>query len=231
IEKMLKTWTSPVYSFFEPLPTIDYVNGRRCHTFKCAAKGCKFTARRYLDTGDRSSTGNLGRHAKACWGEDAWKAASACRDAADARVSVIKPLAMNGSLTAVFERKGKGKVTYSHVPHTREQTNARPFKIVSDRGFQSLMKTGRPGYYIPSPLQVSRDVKLVFARSRERIAKILKEYDGRINFSTDAWTSPNHYAYVAVTAHLEIDGIPIAIVLDVVELPISHSGFNLAVAF
>jgi hypothetical protein len=50
----------------------------------------------------------------------------------------------------------------------------RPFKIVEDRGFQSLMKTGRPEYYIPSASTVSRDVKLVFAKTRERIAKMLQ---------------------------------------------------------
>jgi hypothetical protein len=47
----------------------------------------------------------------------------------------------------------------------------------------------------------------------------LKVYDGDINFATDAWTSPNHYAYVALTAHFETQGQPIAIVLDVVEVP------------
>lgn len=50
----------------------------------------------------------------------------------------------------------------------------RPFSIVKDRGFQSLMKTGRPEYYIPSPETVSRDVKKVFVRCRERIAKMLQ---------------------------------------------------------
>jgi hypothetical protein len=50
----------------------------------------------------------------------------------------------------------------------------RPFKIVSDRGFQSLMKTGRPEYYIPSPSTVSHDVRLVFANTHNRIAKMLQ---------------------------------------------------------
>jgi len=49
----------------------------------------------------------------------------------------------------------------------------RPFKIVEDRGFQCLMKTGRPDYYIPSARTVSRDVKKVFTQCRERIAKML----------------------------------------------------------
>jgi hypothetical protein len=36
------------------------------------------------------------------------------------------------------------------------------------------MKTGRPEYYLPSPSTVSRDVKKVFARTRERIAAMLQ---------------------------------------------------------
>lgn len=49
-----------------------------------------------------------------------------------------------------------------------------PFSIIEDRGFQSLMKTGRPAYYIPSRWTVSRDVHLVFARTRNRIATMLQ---------------------------------------------------------
>ena len=52
--------------------------------------------------------------------------------------------------------------------------NFRPYGIVKDRGFNSLMKTGRPGYHIPSPTTVARDVKLVFAHTRNRVAKLLK---------------------------------------------------------
>lgn len=49
----------------------------------------------------------------------------------------------------------------------------RPFSVVSDDPFISLMKTGRPNYYIPSQFTVSRDVRHVFVRTRERIAKML----------------------------------------------------------
>jgi len=50
----------------------------------------------------------------------------------------------------------------------------RPFQIVNDRGFQSLMKTGRPGYQIPSAETVSRDMKRVLTNVRQRIAKMLQ---------------------------------------------------------
>ncbi len=50
----------------------------------------------------------------------------------------------------------------------------RPFNIVKDEGFLTLMKTGRPGYAVPSPSTVARDVKVVFAKTRNRIAKMLR---------------------------------------------------------
>jgi len=95
----------------------------------------------------------------------------------------------------------------------------RPFEIVADRGFQSLMKTGRPSYYLPHPTTVSRDVKLVFARTRQRISKMLQEYEGKLNFSMDAWTSESsHRAFVAIVVHLEHNGVPLSMILDVVEV-------------
>ena len=130
--------------------------------------------------------------------------------------------------------------------------NKRPFKIVTDHGFRSLMKTRRPEYHIPSAETVSRDIRIVFVNIRRRIAKILRvstmiyiflivnspsrlqplqERLGALSFATDAWTSPNHKAYVAVTVHFENEGVPMAMLLNIVELARSHSGFNLAAAF
>jgi len=37
--------------------------------------------------------------------------------------------------------------------------------------------------------------------------------------------------YVAVSVHLEQDGVPVSMLLDIVEVARSHSGINLAVAF
>ena len=59
----------------------------------------------------------------------------------------------------------------------------------------------------------------------------MQEHDGALNFATDAWTSPNHKAYVAVTVHFENAGVPVSMLLDIVEVACSHSGFNLASAF
>ena len=119
---MSKDWKSPVYAFYEPVPEIEYVGSRRTHVFKCMAVGCKYKARRYLDMKDKSSTGNLIKHIKLCWGDEVWKAASECKDAGEARVAVVKPFAKSGSITASFERTGKGTVTYMHRQYTKTET-------------------------------------------------------------------------------------------------------------
>jgi hypothetical protein len=46
--------------------------------------------------------------------------------------------------------------------------------IVRDREFIHLMKAGRPGTSLPTPMTVARDVKVSFEVCRKRIDKILK---------------------------------------------------------
>ena len=50
----------------------------------------------------------------------------------------------------------------------------RPFSIVKDEGFKTLMKTGRPNHYILKRRTVARDVRYVFKKTKIRIAKILQ---------------------------------------------------------
>ena len=92
------------------------------HKFKCTAQGCKATVRRYLDTKDAGSTGNLHRHTRSCWGADVVTAADDARNADEVCTEMRPGLLRDGSITAAFERKGKGKVTYSHRQHTRQET-------------------------------------------------------------------------------------------------------------
>lgn len=50
----------------------------------------------------------------------------------------------------------------------------RPFEIVGDHRFLSLMKTGRPGYHLPHPRTVAHDVRQVFSRTKQQIAEMLQ---------------------------------------------------------
>jgi hypothetical protein len=61
----------------------------------------------------------------------------------------------------------------AHIARWCAESN-RPFKVVEDREFKTLMKARRPGTSIPSPLTVSCDVKAAFERCRERIDTFLK---------------------------------------------------------
>jgi hypothetical protein len=81
------------------------------------------------------------------------------------------------------------------------------------------MKMGRPENYLPSSSTVLRDAKLVFAKVRQHVAQMLQKYDGELNFATDAWTAPNHKVFVALSMHLEHKGEPLAMLLDIIEVP------------
>ncbi len=120
---------SPIYAFFHPIPSIVKVDGRRVHEFRCSATHCKGrgkdprVVRRYLDKSDRNSTGNLRKHARQCWGDDIILGADTCGDIASTREALSKATKLkDGSITTAFERKGKGKVTFSHRQHDTTQT-------------------------------------------------------------------------------------------------------------
>jgi hypothetical protein len=77
----------------------------------------------FVDKADASSTSNLRKHAKICWGDEVVKAADETKDLTRARAIVAKSGLGNASITAMFERaKGKGAVTYSHTLHTKTET-------------------------------------------------------------------------------------------------------------
>ena len=98
------------------------------HDFTCNAKHCKGKGKypqqvcRYLDTRDNKSTGSLHCHAKLCWGDEIVAKADETKDVGIAHAGLKGAKLKDGSITAVFKRTGKGKVTYSHRPHTNAET-------------------------------------------------------------------------------------------------------------
>lgn len=119
----MNEWNSHIYAFFDPIPAIEYVDGRRVHVFRCNAKACtckgihgRFVCR-LLDSKDAKSMSNLRRHAKGCWGDDAVESSKGVNVEA-AREIIGRGKLRDGSLTAAFERIGKGKMTFSHRQHT-----------------------------------------------------------------------------------------------------------------
>jgi hypothetical protein len=128
IEHLMSDWTAPIYAFFRPTPQIEYIAGRRAHVFECASGRCKARngrdVRRFLDKGDRNSTSNLRKHAKVCWGDDAIAAADTTYNVDAAREILLKSDKRDGSITAEFQRIGKGKVSFSTRQHTKTEARS-----------------------------------------------------------------------------------------------------------
>jgi hypothetical protein len=114
LEFLKRTWRSPIYSFFKPNVAFQYHEDRPCHVFTCAAPKCKArggVVRRFQDSKDKSSTANLKHHALRCFGEDAVNAAISGKQAPK----------LSSSIFALFARKGKQPVKYSHRVHTNPE--------------------------------------------------------------------------------------------------------------
>ena len=90
------------------------------HDFTCNTKNCKGKGKNprqvrcYLDTRDSKSTSSLHHHAKQCWGCEIVAKADETKDVGIAHTGLKGAELKDGSITAVFERTGKGKATYLH---------------------------------------------------------------------------------------------------------------------
>ncbi len=123
-ERLKSRWHSPVYAFFLPEVTLEVKNQRKCLVFVCAARGCGQELRRYLDTGDKSSSSNLYRHAKACWGKETVAEAKGTGDIEGVRNSIAVGLQRNGNIHDYFSagKNVNAKPTYSHQQMGRRET-------------------------------------------------------------------------------------------------------------
>jgi hypothetical protein len=78
IDCMSKKWDAPIYVFFKPSATIEYVGKCKVHVFECATARCHCKSKfiwQFLYTSDAGSMSNMHRHVKVCWGDDAVTAA------------------------------------------------------------------------------------------------------------------------------------------------------------
>ncbi|KAH9020535.1 hypothetical protein EDB83DRAFT_2527858 [Lactarius deliciosus] len=83
LKRLSKHWDAPVYIFFKPTPTVEYINNHKAHVF--------------------DSTSNLRQHAKFCWGEEALAAADGARNVKTAHEVLRNHKGMNSWITAAFK--------------------------------------------------------------------------------------------------------------------------------
>lgn len=69
-----------------------------------------------------ASSVSMADSSKKCWGSNTVEAADRTKGETEASELVVKLLLKDGSITAIFEHVGKGKVIYSHQQHIRAQT-------------------------------------------------------------------------------------------------------------
>ena len=91
----------------------------------------------------------------------------------------------------------------------------RPFNTVGGRCYKWLQREGQPDCYIPLRQQVSKDVKTLYEKAKERLASELQvRSDLALNISLtckfsrpmmvnialvfDCWTSPNHRPWMSI---------------------------------
>ncbi|KAJ7355968.1 hypothetical protein DFH08DRAFT_511929 [Mycena albidolilacea] len=188
-------WTSPVYGFFRADVTVAYADGRKYNFFPCAARHCKSKdnrVRRYQDNQDRSSTSNLKKHAWHCFGDTAVQSAIDGKTKLSADGSIFKVFAGNKQTqtTPTARTLSDAEIRANLVRWVTESN--RPIAIVDDKNFWHLMLSGRTTTSLPSRFTLAQDIKKAFPAASEHISQLLKDYDSRLHFSTDAWTSPNH---------------------------------------
>lgn len=125
VGRLQKRWTAPVYAFFKPNVSIEYIKGRCVHVFRCANTGCKQQVRRYHGTGDTKSTGNLRKHVKSCWGAEALHAAD-LKDSAVNAQGEVRTYRRTHDIKVAFGNVGKKTVSFSTRQHTPSETRYDP---------------------------------------------------------------------------------------------------------
>jgi hypothetical protein len=112
-----------VYTFYKILQIRHGAAKQQIIFFRCGNKRkCTHEIKRYLDKQDKSSTSNLNKHVRACWGEAAFNAGKELGTKEQAYKLVVKPMKTNGTLTLAFDVIAKGKKPlHSNINHSKPE--------------------------------------------------------------------------------------------------------------
>ena len=194
--RLKEGWRSAVYQFFSSNVTVGYDNGCKYHFFKCVAQRCRnkglHGVRRYQDSKDQGTTSNR---------EVQWL---------DLCIFCVS-------------RPGPGQ---SHTSHAHSiQNTGPPCPLVCGKfppdedSFRSTIP-----HFDESRPPLSHRLLPSGATSRQPLNTVVNTSTtfSRTMLATsasDAWTSPNHCAFVAWTIHLHHEGHLLCFLLDVIEVP------------
>ena len=109
-----------------------------------------------LSTPRTPSTGNMRRHVKTCWGEDALNTADKAKDINEAWTKVVQDILRDSSITTPFKQKDKQSVTYSSRPYMQSKIRWDVDNNVSGIGYWCNVLKGWTcvlGFREPAPIQ------------------------------------------------------------------------------
>ncbi|KAJ3965122.1 hypothetical protein EV361DRAFT_763883, partial [Lentinula raphanica] len=178
---------SSVYAFFDAEPEIEFENDEvspEYLVFRCSHCGTKI--RQGINTSDKGSTGNVSRHARKCWGDEAFNAA--------------KDSSLEKARAAVrtFGKKSQGKLTAA-LKTTKSWPKMNATRKIPAGQVTDPWKKGRPNHYVPSKETVARDVKKLYQMTKAKLAEELQSSEYKIGLALDCWTLPNHRPFMSIT--------------------------------
>ena len=74
---------------------------------------------------DAKSTRNMRKHTRKCWEDEDVASADKAKNTNKVCATAVKGALDPESITTAFERKGKGKVKYSHQQHMKMEVRAK----------------------------------------------------------------------------------------------------------
>ena len=76
-----------------------------------------------------------------------------------------------------------------------------PFRIVKHEGFIKFVNGLQPKYKVVSEQTVHRDCIEIAEELKEKAYAMVSNAPGRLNYTTDMWTSNQTLGYMVVTCH------------------------------
>ena len=105
-----------------------------------------------------------------------------------------------------------------------------PISIVNNVGFRAMLRTFEPRYVVPDRKTFSQNyIPEIYQSEKARIAAAMTRGLKNFSLTTDGWTSRANHSYITHTMHYidELWNLH-AHLLDTAEMPLEHTGVNLA---
>ncbi|RPD54706.1 hypothetical protein L226DRAFT_470113, partial [Lentinus tigrinus ALCF2SS1-7] len=193
---------SRVYEHYLKPKIVKGPNGTIMHRFICKTYPSK-----HVDRADyEDSTGNLKRHADLCDPDDTPEAEAIT---AFAHGSTYLPARLRFLLAM-----------WCAARH-------RPFAVVDDPEFKTILRMLYGKVELPSRVTVSRDVQRIVEETKTSLMKRFEtltgvnasaqNLKGKVHLCVDGWTSPNVISFLGVTAHWHEDAEIRHVILDFIR--------------